>query len=170
MKPYLVKAFKDTDNNTVKDFQPTEVRKVISEETSKAMCSILEQVVADGTGRNAYIAGYRVGGKTGTAQKYVDGKILQGKHISSFLGFAPANDPKLLTLIVVDEPDVYVDFGSIVAAPYVRSVLADSLKYLNVAPQYSETDPEPKQVPVPDLTGKPLAEAQRRIDGCNPAV
>lgn len=164
LKPYLVKAFLDTENNTVKDFSPTQVRRVISEETSKTMCSILEQVVSDGSGRNAYIPGYHVGGKTGTAQKYVDGVIAQGKHISSFLGFAPANDPKILVLIVVDEPKVAVDFGSVVAAPFVKSVLEDSLKYMNVAPQYSERDKAPVTVQVPDLRNKTLEEAKAALN------
>ncbi len=163
MKPYLVKAFTDSDNKTVKEFAPTEVRRVVSEQTSETMRAILESVVADGTGRNAYIAGYRVGGKTGTAQKYVDGKILQGKHISSFLAFAPANDPKILVLMVVDEPNVPVDFGSVVAAPYVKKVLEDSLKYMNVAPQYSERDKAPVKVKVPNLVGKTEAEAQTAL-------
>jgi stage V sporulation protein D (sporulation-specific penicillin-binding protein) len=163
MKPYLVKAFTDVDNKTVKEFQPTEVRRVISEKTSETMKSILESVVADGTGRNAYIAGYRVGGKTGTAQKYVDGKILQGKHISSFLAFAPANDPKILVLMVVDEPNVAVDFGSVVAAPYVKKVLEDSLKYMNVAPQYSERDKAPVMVKMPNLIGKTETEAKAEL-------
>lgn len=166
MKPYLVKAFKDTDNNTAKEFSPTEVRRVISETASQTMCSILEQVVAEGTGRNAYISGYRVGGKTGTAQKYMNGVIMQGKHIASFLGFAPANDPKILVLIVVDEPNVPVDFGSVVAAPYVKSVLEDSLKYMNVAPQYTDKDKAPVTVQVPDLRNKTLEEAKSALNSC----
>jgi len=158
-KPYLVKALTDAENNTVKEYQPTPVRQVVSAETSATMRAILESVVADGTGRNAYIPGYRVGGKTGTAQKYADGKIVQGKHISSFIGFAPANDPKLLVFIVVDEPNVPVDFGSIVAAPYVKAVLYDSLKYLNVQPQYSDRDKEIKRVEVPDVRNLSLDSA-----------
>jgi stage V sporulation protein D (sporulation-specific penicillin-binding protein) len=162
-KPYLVKRLTDTDGNTVKEFSPTAVRKVISDQTSATMRDILESVVAEGTGRNAYIPGYRVGGKTGTAQKYADGKIVQGKHIGSFIGFAPANDPKLLVFIVVDEPDVPVDFGSVVAAPYVKAVLNDSLKYLNVAPQYSDKDKETKQVEVPDVRNLSLESAKNAL-------
>ena len=123
----------------------------ISRETSDTMRRLLQNVVTDGGGRNAYIEGYRVGGKTGTAQVYVDGAISADKHIGSFLGFAPMDDPQIAVLFIVDEADVPVDYGSTTAAPFARDVLEQSLIYLGVAP---ETDAEPlKEVPVPDVAG-----------------
>src|SRR5690606_20887351 len=112
----------------VKTVTPQKVRQVISPETSKIMREVLESVVTDGSGRNAYIPGYRVGGKTGTAQKYgPGGKIIPNKNISSFIGFAPADDPKVIVLFMVDEPEAPVTFGSIIAAPYVKNILEDTL-------------------------------------------
>lgn len=128
------------------------------------MRDILESVVTDGSGSNAYIPGYRVGGKTGTAQKYdADGKIMTGRHIASFMGFAPANDPQIAVLIIVDEPNVAVDFGSVVAAPYVKNVLFESLLYMGIAPDYGDAAP-PVQVSVPGVFGKTLSEAIEELE------
>jgi len=161
MKPHLVKEIRDsTDGSIVQEYQPTAVRRVISKETSQTMRDILESVVREGSGANAYIPGYRVGGKTGTAQKYEDGKIVRDKHIASFVGFAPADDPKVVVLVVVDEPDVPVDFGSVVAAPYVKQILEDTLKYLDVQPIFDEEEQEyvREEVEVPDVTDMDLQE------------
>ena len=109
-EPRLVSSLQDSEGNTVIEYEPELVRQVISEDTSAKMRSILESVVANGSGKNCQIEGYRVGGKTGTAQLYdEDGQIVEGKHISSFIGFAPADDPQYLCLFIVYEPNVAVD-------------------------------------------------------------
>ncbi|MHB1314416.1 MAG: penicillin-binding transpeptidase domain-containing protein [Christensenellales bacterium] len=162
MEPHLVKSIVDADGNVIKDIGPTVIRKVISEQTSQTMRELLESVVTDGSGKNAYIPGYRVGGKTGTAQKYDDaGKVDQGKYIVSFIGFAPADDPQVLVLFLIDEPNVANAYGSVLAAPHVGNILEDTLKYLNVEPVYSEEDQEliKELVDVPDVAGMTLNEA-----------
>ena len=99
-----------------------EVKRVtFSEKTSKLMASYLEGVVSEGSGKNAYIEGYKVGGKTGTAQKYENGVIAQGKYVSSFVGFFPSDNPKYLALVIVDEPEGQ-HYGSVVAAPYAKTI------------------------------------------------
>ncbi len=163
-KPMLVKGIKNSDGSYIKEYEPTVVSQPIKAETSETMRSILESVVTEGSGKNAYIPGYRVGGKTGTAQKYDENhQVMTGKHIASFIGFAPANDPKIVVLIIVDEPDVPVDFGSVVAAPYVKSVLLESLQYLKVEPDYTQV-PEPEQVEVPNVEGLDGAAAEAALE------
>ena len=175
MRPYLAKALTETkiDPKTgeeyeeiVKTIEPQKIRQVISEDTSKKIAQLLQGVVENGSGSNAYIPGYRVGGKTGTAQKYgEDGRIIQGRHIASFIGFAPADDPQVIVLFAVDEPQVAVDFGSVVAAPYVQMILKDTLPYLGVEPIFDEETAElNKKVEVPDVIGKELGEAYAILD------
>jgi len=158
-QPTLVKGIQASDGTYIEENEPAVVSQPISEATSQTMREILESVVSEGSGKNCYIPGYRVGGKTGTAQKYDDnGNPMTDKHIASFIGFAPADDPKIAVLIIVDEPDVAVDFGSVVAAPYVKSVLLNSLQYMGVEPDYDEVE-ELAQVEVPDLGGMDQTEA-----------
>ena len=163
MQPYLVKGMVDDDGNSVMEVEPTVIRQVISEETSATVRQILEEVVRSGGGKNAYIPGYRVGGKTGTAQKYRDGVIVRDKHIASFLGFAPADDPQIAVLVVVDEPDVAIDFGSVVAAPYAKMILENALKYMNIQPENTEEDSEllVANIEVPDVRGMDTVEAEK---------
>jgi stage V sporulation protein D (sporulation-specific penicillin-binding protein) len=173
MKPYIAKELREVvvDENgqeterVVKTVTSQKVRQVISPETSKIMREVLESVVTDGSGRNAYIPGYRVGGKTGTAQKYgPGGKIIPNKNISSFIGFAPADNPRVIVLFMVDEPQAPVTFGSIIAAPYVKNILEDTLKYLGVEPVFDEeTQEDMQQVEVPDVIGMSLEEAAQAL-------
>ena len=100
-------------------------RRVISEETSKQVREALESVVANGSGGNAFIDGLRVGGKTGTAQKVVDGDYKDGDYIVSFIGFAPADDPELLVYIAIDSPKNSVQFGGVIAAPIVGRIMEE---------------------------------------------
>src|SRR5699024_454960 len=95
MKPRIVKELIDEEGKVVQSFKPEAKRKVISEETSKTLLEILESVVSEGTGKKAYVPGYKIGGKTGTAQKVIDGRYAPGKYIASFIAVAPANDPKI---------------------------------------------------------------------------
>lgn len=165
MQPHLVKGMVDNDGKSVMTVEPTVIRRVISEETSATVRQILEEVVRVGGGKNAYIPGYRVGGKTGTAQKYRDGVIIRDKHVSSFLGFAPADDPQIAVLVVVDEPDVAIDFGSIVAAPYAKLILENALKYMNVKPVNTEEDGKllEANIEVPDVKGLDCAAAEKKL-------
>lgn len=165
-QPHLVKAMVDDDGNVVQEIKPTAVRQVISEETSATVCSILEEVVTSGSGKNAYIPGYKVGGKTGTAQKYRDGQIVRDKHIASFFGFAPADDPQIAVLVVVDEPDVSIDFGSIVAAPYVKEIIEQAMDYWQVPARDLETDNENvvENIEVPNITGMSCEQAEIKLE------
>ena len=96
--------------------------------------------MANGTGSKAYIEGYRVGGKTGTAQKFIDGSYSSSKYVASFIGFAPANDPELVCLVAIDEPGSYPVYGGTIAAPVFQKVVADTLSYLGIEPQVTEQE------------------------------
>ena len=131
--PHLLKAVYD-GNMLVENIAPVMKNRTVSEKTSAIMSEYLEGVVAEGSGKQAYIEGYRVGGKTGTAQKYENGVIAQGKYVASFVGFFPANDPKYLALVIVDEP-VGQHYGSTVAAPYAKLIFEGIIKEKGLAPQ-----------------------------------
>ncbi|TBL78150.1 stage V sporulation protein D [Paenibacillus thalictri] len=137
-KPHVAKAWYNGETGDVVDtVQPELVRQVISPETSKTVRETLESVVANGTGRNAFIDGYRVGGKTGTAQKVVNGRYSADEHIVSFIGFAPADDPKVVVYAAVDDPQG-LQFGGLIAAPLVKSIMEESLRYLQVPPRQDQ--------------------------------
>ena len=160
MRPYLLKEAVSPDGTVPYRTSPKVVSTPISEETSLTMRKLLEDVVAVGGAKNARIPGYRIGGKTGTAQVYKDGRIVRNVHIGSFLGFAPADDPRIALLVIVDEADTPVDYGGTTAAPFARQILEDVLPYLGYQPDEGE-DSEPLQVP--DVTGQPLWEARRTL-------
>ena len=161
LRPYVVKRIDDAQGNALQLGQAQVVGRPVSEKTSATMRALLEDVVTQGGGKNDYIAGYHVGGKTGTAQVYVDGVVSREKHIGSFVGFAPAGDPRIAVILIVDEADVPVDFGSVTAAPYARQILERSLIYMGVAP---DTDAPPaKPVTVPDVTGLDVDAARRAL-------
>jgi cell division protein FtsI (penicillin-binding protein 3) len=136
MKPYFVKAITDQSGQTLKQFQPQTVRRVISENTAQTLRNIMKTVITKGgTGINAALDGYSVGGKTGTARKLGDdGVYLDNKHIASFVGFTPAENPKLAILVVIDEPKGKY-YGGTVAAPVFRRIAREALNYLNIPPQ-----------------------------------
>ena len=158
MKPYIVEAVLDEDGEVVQRTASQIVSSPISAETSETMRGLLEQVVAKGGGKNAYIEGYRVGGKTGTAQVYIDGKVSKDVHIGSFIGFAPADQPRFAVLVIVDAADVPIDYGGTTAAPFARMVIEDTLAYLG----YQKTgEGEQKPIEAPDLTGMTIDEAQK---------
>lgn len=160
MQPYLLKEAIAPDGTVLYRTQPKVVSNPISEETSATMRQLLEQVVSDGGARNAAIEGYRIGGKTGTAQVYKDGRIVRDVHIGSFLGFAPADDPRIALLVIVDEADVPVDYGGTTAAPFARQILADVLPYLGYKPS---TQDEREEIRVEDVVGLPLWQARKVI-------
>ncbi|MCT1397759.1 stage V sporulation protein D [Paenibacillus sp. p3-SID867] len=157
-KPHVAKAWVNPETGeTVEEIKPELVRQVISEETSKQVREALESVVAKGTGRPAFIDGYRVGGKTGTAQKVINGRYSSTEHIVSFIGFAPADDPEIVVYTAVDNPKG-IQFGGVVAAPIVQNILEDALHYMNVPPRKDQLAREYKYgetptVTVPNLVG-----------------
>ncbi len=160
MRPYLLKEAVSPDGTVLYRASPKVVSTPISEETSLTMRKLLEDVVAIGGAKNARIPGYRIGGKTGTAQVYKDGRIVRNVHIGSFLGFAPADDPRIALLVIVDEADTPVDYGGTTAAPFARQILADVLPYLGYQP---DGDDGSEPVQVPDVTGLPLWEARKTL-------
>ncbi|ANS77206.1 stage V sporulation protein D [Paenibacillus yonginensis] len=162
-KPHVAKAWINPDTGqTVQEEQPELVRRVISEGTSAQIRSALESVVANGTGGNAFIDGYRVGGKTGTAQKVVNGRYSANEHIVSFIGFAPADDPQIIVYTAVDNPQG-IQFGGVVAAPIVKNILKSSLEYMGVKPRTDQLSKKYKYgetptVTVPDLVGQSVED------------
>ncbi len=158
MQPYVVKEIVSQDGEIIEQGMPVMVGNPISEETSATMRQLLEKVVADGGGRNAYIEGYRIGGKTGTAQVYKNGVVSSETHIGSFIGFAPIDDPQVAVLVIVDEADKASDFGSVTAAPFARDILEKILNYLGVEKQKS-TQEKLREVSVPDVVGMSVKEA-----------
>ena len=171
MQPYLVKEIIDADGNTISKTEPTVIRQVISRETSATMCSMLEQVVCDkveGTGKNAYVAGFRVGGKTGTSTDTVqEAKTGLKEYIVSFIGVAPMDDPEICILVLLDNPDeacgVYVSGGNM-GAPTVGNMMADILPYLGVEANYTEQELEFMDRGVPNIVGLPVQVAQQRLE------
>ena len=169
MKPYLVQSVEDSEGNIVSQTEPELVRQVISEETSATVRKILEQVVGDqkeGTGHNAYVAGYRIGGKTGTSTKTTEEIAGNKEYIVSFIGFAPADDPEIAILVLLDDPSsesgIYISGGQM-AAPVVGKMMADILPYLGYEPKYTDAELENIDRPVPEVAGMSLAEAQRAL-------
>lgn len=158
-QPYVAKSWTNPDTGEiVASNQPKLIRQVVSEEASKQVREALESVVANGTGGNAFIDGYRVGGKTGTAQKVINGRYSTSEHIVSFIGFAPADDPQIVVYTAVDNPQG-IQFGGVVAAPIVKNILTDALEYMKVPPREKQMNKKYKYgeipiVTVPDLIGK----------------
>ncbi|WP_274363322.1 stage V sporulation protein D [Paenibacillus thermotolerans] len=169
-KPHVAKAWIHPETGEVVDqVEPELVGTVISEETSKKVRETLEYVVAQGTGRNAFIDGYRVGGKTGTAQKVVNGRYSASEHIVSFIGFAPADDPKIVIYTAVDNPKG-LQFGGLIAAPIVKNIMEDALRYMGVPPRKDGVKEEyrygldtPTAV-VPNLVGQTVSEIYESLN------
>lgn len=135
VKPRIVKAVQDKQGETIKSFEPTAVRRVLSQEAAAVMTDILSGVVSDGTGKRAEVEGYKVAGKTGTSQKIEpNGTYSHSKFIASFIGFAPADDPKIAVVVMLDEPRPFY-YGGVVAAPVFKRVTQDVLRYLEIKPQ-----------------------------------
>ncbi len=169
MEPYIVSEAIDARGNTVFKQEATVVRQVISEETSRIMCGLMESVVTEGTAKNAAVAGFSIGGKTGTSEK-IDVLDENGKptldKIVSFVGVAPMDDPQYIVLVALDTPSrqtgLYIS-GGVMAAPTVGAVLSDILPYLDVKRSFSEEDPAGRIVMMPDLTGLSYKEAEKEL-------
>ena len=170
-KPYIVKSLLEPETNTpIKTNEKVLVRDVITSETSKKVALALESVVTNGSGRNAYIEGYRVGGKTGTAQKVKDGSYMHGNYILSFIGFMPADDPKVVVYVAIDNPKGVVQYGGTVAAPIAKAILEDCASALNIKKRTTTTEKkyqfwEKKYVTVPDVTNKKLSDVKGSLYG-----
>lgn len=162
MTPHIVKAITDDDGNLIEEYKPEIRRQVISESTSKTILEMLEKTVTEGTGTKSFIPGYRVGGKTGTAEKIIDGKYVSGKYISSFGGVAPVDNPRIAVLVIVDEP-TGIYYGGTVAGPYAKMVIENTLEYLSVPREISDEEKSEniETVVVPDLVGLTLVDATK---------
>lgn len=161
--PYVVDKIVDVNGNIVKQFEPEIKRQVISEETSKIMRETLETVVKTKPTSNSYVLGYQIGGKSGTSQKQ-DEKIKTGidTYVASYCGFAPANDPEIIMLVMIDNPTGEY-YGSQVAAPVVTNVFKEALPYLGYLPQYTDEELENLEVIVPDVTDQPFDKAKATL-------
>jgi stage V sporulation protein D (sporulation-specific penicillin-binding protein) len=170
MQPHLVKQVVNSEGEIIQENQPVVVEQVISEDSADRLCIILEGEVVNGTGKNAYLEGYRCAGKTGTAEKVSPtGGYLPNEYIASFVGFAPADNPRLVCLVAVDAPQGYLYYGGWVAAPAFREIMRDSLRYLEepirkTSDSQSDTK-KTEQVVAPDVVNLPLAEAVSAIKG-----
>ena len=165
MKPHLVKELVDSDGKTVRTFEPEEVRQIISKQTSDEVCDIMEYVVSEGGAETAYVEGYRVGGKTGTANKPKAGGYSEDTY-SSFIGMAPMNDPKVTVLVIVDSP-VGIKYGSQTAAPCAQTIFKNILPYLGIETQYSDDETEKiekNKTTVPDITGLSYEKAVSALE------
>jgi penicillin-binding protein 2B len=173
MKPYLVKEIHDAETGKlISKTEPEVVREVLAESKARLVSDYLEQVVSDqkiGTGRRVYIDGYRIAGKTGTAQKVVDGKYAPDKWVVSFIGYAPADDPKIALLVIVDDPDIGGDSlrSSEVAAPVFKDVMGKALRYYGVGKENTSVGvtqwKDIQAVTMPDLVGQDVSDAGKTL-------
>ena len=170
MQPYIVAKELDASGNVVKNYEPQVKRQVITPETSAIICDTLEQMVATtSNGQNAYLAGYRVGGKSGTSEK-LEVRTKEGRdaYISSFVGFAPADDPQIAVLVALDEPEdtkMGNFFGGRLAGPTVREIIRDSMQILGVEASYDSDEEKARDtVATPRLIDNELSYAQRLLN------
>ena len=168
-KPYIVKSINEPETNSViLENKPKIVRKVISEDTSNKVRYALESVVTNGTGRTAFIDGYRVGGKTGTAQKVKDGHYMVGNYIVSFIGFLPANDPEVIVYIAIDNAKGVTQYGGTIAAPIAKAILTDAIRIFNIKKPEGASEKkynynDKKYITVPNVEGKTLKDALEEL-------
>ncbi len=171
LKPYIVKSLNEPETNqVVLENKPTKVRQVITKETSKKVRETLESVVTNGTGRPAFIDGYRVGGKTGTAQKVQDGRYMVGNYIVSFMGFMPADDPEIVVYVAIDNAKGITQYGGTIAAPIVKNILEDSISILNMSKRKGASEKkynygDQKYATVPNVVGKSKEDAVKELKG-----
>ena len=170
-KPYTVKYITEPNtNNLILENKPTKIRQVISNETSSLVRETLESVVSLGTGKNAYIENYRVGGKTGTAQKVKDGKYMSGNYIVSFIGFLPADKPEYLVYVAIDNPKGITQYGGTVSAPIAKNIMKSIISIKDLKPS-KEVTPRTytwldiKYQKLPNVLGMSLKEAKNTLKG-----
>ncbi|ADQ41419.1 stage V sporulation protein D [Caldicellulosiruptor acetigenus I77R1B] len=164
VQPHVVKAIYDKDKKLIKSFDTPLKRRVLDQDVARRLKTILQSVVTNGTGHNAYLLGYKVAGKTGTSQKY---DKTSKKYIASFGGFAPADNPEVSVLVIIDEPDPSLYYGGLIAAPVARDLLNDILRYLDIQPQYTAEELKKiefyKEYIVPNTIGMSIEDAKREI-------
>ena len=164
VKPYLVDEIKDADGNTVSKTQPKVLRQVISEETSKTVSTMMKSVVDNGTGKNGYVAGYRVGGKTGTSTKLGESKPGEkDKYIVSFAAIAPSDDPEIAMIIICDEPSVDLGGGAI-CAPIAAAVVEEAMNELSIEPRYTDDEKKELTNKTPGVIGKSADSAKAELE------
>lgn len=170
-KPFVVKNFLEPETKSIiKNVEPIKEKSVISKDTSKLVRYALESVVAKGSGHNAYIENYRIGGKTGTAQTVENGVYSASKYILSFIGFMPADDPEIVVYVAVQNAKNVVQYGGTVAAPVARNIFLSAIDILDIKPDPSGIPKEytwldTKYVIVPDVVGKSVSEAKKILKG-----
>ncbi|SDM72021.1 stage V sporulation protein D (sporulation-specific penicillin-binding protein) [Acetanaerobacterium elongatum] len=164
-EPHIVKQIIDSGNNVVETIDPVVKRQVISEKISSELALMLEKVVSEGSGRSAYIKGYRIGGKTGTSEKLDKSAAQSGvkEHILSFLGFAPADKPQVAVLVILDEPKDSGAYGSTIAAPVTGAILSETLSYLGFEPTYTDEEKEKMDIAVEGVVGAAPHEASAKL-------
>ncbi len=164
LKPYIVGKIVDENGNVVKSTQKTVKRQVVSETTSAKIREMVKAVVTDGGANNAYVAGYDIGGKTGTSEKVAQMQTTGDRaYIASFLGFAPIEDAEIAVLVMIDEPRGASHFGGTVAAPVAAEIFKEILPYLGYEPQYTEEELKNYAVKIPELKGKTVQQAKSAL-------
>ena len=164
VKPYLVSSITDAQGNTVKKTEPTVIRQVISAETSETVRGMMKSVVDNGTGKNGYVAGYSVGGKTGTSTKLGESKEGEGdKYIVSFAAIAPSDNPEIAMLIILDEPNQDLGGGAL-CAPIAADVIKQSMGMLGIEPKYSEDELSKLSAYTPNVVGKSVSDAKQALN------
>lgn len=167
LQPYLVSSIADANGKTVKKTQTKEIRQVISEDTSEKVRKMMKSVVDNGTGKNAYVAGYSVGGKTGTSTKLGESKNGEGdKYIVSFGAIAPSDDPEIAMLIIVDEPNQDLGGGAL-CAPIAAQVTQEAMNVLGIEPKYNDSEMKDLSKQTPNVVGKSLDEAKKTLEENN---
>ncbi len=167
MQPYVVKALTDNNGNIIETYEPKMVRQIISQKTSDTIMEYLAAGINVGSTKNAYVKGYNVAAKTGTAEKHGAEKEAAGNitpYVGSCVAFAPADDPQIAILIAIDTPTAGQYYGGVVAAPVVSQVLSDTLPYLNIAPELTDEEKESMAVTVKNYRSMTVSEAKEKIE------
>lgn len=181
LKPHIIKQITNADGSVYKEYGREEVRRVIDSATDKTLMGLLEQVVATGGGSKAAVKGYRIAGKTGTAQKINEhtSGYMDGRYIASFCGFAPVEDPAIVVLVVIDDPSAGAFYGGQIAAPVARDIFSQLLRFMHISPssdtfadmnkdkEAAAAKPAPAasdgKVRMPDLTGMSIRDVSRKL-------
>lgn len=163
LRPTLVKEIRDSKGNIIKKHEKEEIRTPISPQTAAKLIDLMESVVTSG-GKATQIEGYRLAGKSGTAQKASNGKYAQGYYIGSYVGVAPVEDPQLVVLAIVDEPKKGSYYGGVVAAPIVRDIMSYSLRYLGVNPDNTQSDKVYSKTTIPEIRNMKFSKAKEKLN------
>ncbi|NLY09064.1 MAG: PASTA domain-containing protein [Tissierellia bacterium] len=163
MTPRVIQEIRDQNGEVVKTYEPEMQRQVISESTSRTVLDMMEGVVERGTGKRAQVPGYRIGGKTGTAEKVVDGVYKKGHYVASFFGVAPIENPKFTVLVIIDDPGSGQYYGGATAAPVAQRVMSRTLEYLEVPSAFGSRETSKEPTVVPYVVGMKLEEAGRTL-------